>query len=79
MRCTIKKSSIENKHWNRGGYNFDRWLEDVRECTLVEISSREQVQSDVKQSNFVPIDSYSNLIEEEDTLIEDPIPKFDDG
>ena len=36
VRCTGKKSSIENKNWNHGGYNFDKWLEDDKECTLVE-------------------------------------------
>ena len=61
LRSTGKKSSIENKHWNRGGYNFDKWLEDGRECTLrsilvVEVPSLEQVKSEVKQVNFVPID-----------------------
>ena len=38
------------------------------------------MQSNVKQGNFMLIDSYSNLIEEEeDKLIEELIPKFDDG
>ena len=36
------------------------------------------MQSNIKQDNFVSIDSCSNLIEEEDKLIEEPIPKFDD-
>ena len=53
MRSRGKKSSIENKHWNRGGYNFDRWLEDARECTLrlilaIEVDFTKKVQFDVK-------------------------------
>ena len=44
------------------GYNFEIWLEETNECTLrpihvVEIFSGEQVQYEVKQCNFVPIDS----------------------
>ena len=55
LRSTGKKSSIENKHLNRGVYNFDKWFEDVRECTLrsilvVEVPSLEQVHSDAKQN-----------------------------
>ena len=59
VKCTGKKSSIKNKHWNHSGYNFNRWLEDARECTLVEIFSGELVQFDVKQGNVIPIDNCS--------------------
>ena len=79
LRSTGNKSSIENKHWNHGGYNFDRWLEDARGCTLVENFFGEEVQSDLKQGNFVSIDSCFNLIEKENKMIEELISKFDDG
>ena len=62
-----KKISIKNKsdghHYKQqnDGYSFETWLEDARKCTLrpilvVEISSREPVQSNVKQGNFMPIE-----------------------
>ena len=58
-----KKSSIKNKndgHWNHGGYNFDTWLEDARECTLRPIPVVEIPSLDVKQGNFLHIDNCSH-------------------
>ena len=59
----IYKKKVFNREqvWNRGGYNFDKWLEDARECTLrsifiIKVPSLEHVQSEVKQGNFVPTD-----------------------
>ena len=53
MGSTRKKVSIKNKsnghHYKQQnrGYSFKTWLEYARECTLVEISFGELVQSDV--------------------------------
>ena len=76
LGSTRKKSSIKKKsdmhtykHWNRGGsYSFETWLEDAKKYTLrpipiVEVFFLEQVQSDIKQGNFVPIYSCSHYKE----------------